>query len=75
MPHTPLVKGTTLRPHVVLPQKEFTPFFFSFTPAVSHNKTLLDCGWSLCTGKMVDEVKEGTMKAVASYFKWSKQNM
>lgn len=77
MSHTPLVRGTTLRPHAVLPPKAFTPFFFffGFASPVSCNKSLLGCGWSLCIGKMVDGVGEGTVKGVASHFKWSKQNM
>lgn len=57
----------------MLPHKEFTPFFFA--SPVSCNKSLLDCGWSLCIGKMVDGVEKGTMKAVAFNLKWSKQNM
>lgn len=50
-------------------------FFFGFASPVSCNKSLLGCGWSLCIGKMVDGVGEGTVKGVASHFKWSKQNM
>lgn len=74
MSHTPLVRGTISRPHAVLPHEEFTPFGFGFACPVSCNKSLLDCGWSPCTGKMVDGVGEGTMKAVATHFKWNKQN-
>lgn len=60
--HTPLVRGSTLRPHAVLLTKNSHLFF---TSPVSCNKSLLDCGWSLCIGKMVDDVEKGTMKAVA----------
>lgn len=70
--HTPLVRGTTLGPHAVLPHKEFTP---SFASPVSCNKSLLDCGWSLCIGKMEDGAEKGTMKAVAFNLTWSKQSM
>ena len=56
-------------------QRIHTWGFFCFASPVFCNKSLLDCGWSLCIGKMVDGGGEGTMKAVASHFKWSKQNM
>lgn len=59
--------------HCASSRRIHTFFFFSgFASPVSCNKSLLDWGWSLCIGSMVDGVKEGIMSTVASHFKWYK---